>query len=350
MAVPRIRFGKISLITTHVGNPFERLGFGVAGGGDADADGVSDYVIGAPGVGGNPARVLVVSGADHSLIHELIEPPVTFFGFDVGFAGDVNADGHDDLIVGAPIAGAAFEGRVDLISGLDGSTVWSFSDPQAGNLGASVSGLGDLNGDGVPEQAGGAIASGQPTGPNLTPGDHPTLPPGGEAFVLDGTDGSLLRTLRPAGTGGAFAFFFLHDAGDVDADGVRDIYVGDFGDTKGGRGYVFSGAVDERLRLINAENPGDGLGMGRGAGDINGDGHDDLLIGAFLNSEGNFQAGKCYIFAGKNGRQIRTFPLTVNNGQLGFDVVTLGDVNGDGLTDFLLTGLDQAYVVAGIAP
>ncbi len=321
-----------SLLVTHVGGPGERLGFSVSGRGDADGDGTPDYAIGAPAFFGNGVtpRVLVISGADHTVIHQLTGAPGTLFGFDVGFVGDVDDDGRDDLAVGSLTAGANIEGRVDVISGADGSTIWSRAGSTAvGLLGSAVTGLDDLNGDGVPEVGAGAVNA-------------------AIALVLDGTDGTVLHTLTPEPTAGAFAQFFIHDAGDVDADGVGDVYLGDFGDAIGGRGYVFSGKTGARLLLFDAENPTDGLGIGRGAGDVDDDGHADLLLGAYLNSDGAPQGGKCTLFSGRDGAAIRTFTLDVPNGQLGFDVVTLGDVTDDGVTDFLLTGLDRAYVVAGI--
>lgn len=321
---------------------FELLGFSVAAGGDVDADGVPDYAVGAPGFGGGPARVLILSGADHTVLHELTDGPGTRYGYDLHFAGDVDGDGHEDLLVGALLDStlAPNGGRVDLVSGRDGSLLWTHhGSTEGGALGSAVTGLADLDGDGIPEQGAGAAGGGQPIGPD---GVRP-----GEAFILDGATGEPVRTLRPNGTGGSFAQFFIHDAGDVDADGVGDVYVGDFNDAKGGRGYVFSGAADERLRLINAETPSDGLGMGRGAGDVDGDGHDDLLIGAFLSSAGARQGGRCWLVSGKSGRTLRTFTATVENAQVGFDVVRLGDVDGDSVTDWLLTGLDLAYVVAG---
>ncbi len=321
-----------SLLITHVGAAGERVGFGVGGRGDANGDGTPDYLIGAPAFFGNGVtpRVLVISGADHTTIHELSGAPGSLFGFDVGFVDDANGDGRDDVVVGALTAGANAEGRVDLISGADGSTLWSVSGTTAfGLLGSAVTGLDDLNKDGVPEVGAGEV--------NV-----------GVAHVFDGTDGTVLRTLTPEPTAGAFGQFFIHDAGDVDKDKVGDIYVGDFGDSIGGRGYVFSGKKDEVLHVFDAENPGDGLGIGRGAGDVDGDKRADLLLGAYLNSDGAAQGGKCSLYSGKTGDLIRTFTLTVPNGQLGFDVVTLGDVTADGVTDFLLTGLDRAYVVAGI--
>lgn len=331
-----------ALIHTVAGRAGERLGFSVAGGADLDGDGTPDYVIGAPGFFGNASRVLVLSGADHSVLYELTDGVGTLFGFDVNVAGDVDGDGLADILIGAITAGTDFQGRADVVSGADGSLVWSTFGPVASAfLGTGTGGLDDLNGDGVPEQGVGAAGAGQATDGVTT----------GAAYVLDGATGAILRELTPNGSGLAFGQFFVDNAGDVDGDGVGDIYVGDFADPEaGGRGYVFSGANPGRIRVFNGETVNDGLGIGRGAGDIDGDGHADLLIGAYLSSAGAFQGGKCWVFSGQNGQPLRTFTSTVPNGQVGFDVVTLGDIDGDGWTDFLLTGLDVAYVVAGEAP
>lgn len=331
-----------SVLNTVVGSQFEVLGFGVAAGGDADADGVPDYALGAPSFPGLPSRVLVFSGANHLQLLEIQDPSGSRLGFDLHFIDDVNGDGHDDLVAGATTdsTAAAGAGRVDVISGADGSVLWSQTGLSAGAaLGSAVSSLGDLNGDGIAEVGAGAFGAGRALGPNqIRPG---------EAYVLDGATGAYLQTFEPNGTGGAFGQFFVHDAGDVDADGVSDVYVSDFSDKIGGRGYVFSGATGDKLRQINAENPGDGLGMGRGAGDVDGDGFDDLLIGAFTSSDGAAQAGKCYVVSGKNGQYLRTYTATLSGAQVGFDVVRLGDANADGWTDFLLTGQGVAYVVSG---
>jgi len=138
---------------------------------------------------------------------------------------------------------------------------------------------------------------------------------------------------------------------------VSDIYIGDTGDgarvgtasaiTFQGRAYVFSGATGERLRTIAGDHAGDGLGIGRGAGDIDGDGHADLILGAWLESSAAVQGGKVYLVSGRNGQTLRTMTGTVAGAQLGFDVVALGDVSGDGVADYLVTGAQVAYVVLG---
>jgi len=337
-----------AVLHTIVGAPNERMGYGASGGGDVNADGIPDYVLGAPGIGRNPARVIVVSGADHSILLTIPGAPGTFLGFDVGFVKDINGDGHDDVIAGAPISspgGLVQAGVVNVYSGATGALIWSAAGTQSGgNFGTAVTGLPDLNGDGIPEVGVGAAGELKDSGPAKIPG--------GLAYILSGADGSVVRPLLPMGTALAFGFFFIHDAGDVNADGVHDVFVGDVADTVQkscfkGRGYVFSGATGEKLRNVPGENCGDGMGIGRGAGDVDGDGYDDILLGAYLNSEGNFQAGKCYLVSGKNGQYLRTFTATGNNTEVGFDVVSLGDVSGDGVPDWLLTGLDIAYVVAG---
>jgi hypothetical protein len=81
---------------------------------------------------------------------------------------------------------------------------------------------------------------------------------------------------------------------------------------------------------------------------VDGDGYADLLIGAFIDPDGAPQGGQVSIVSGKNGQLRRTFTGTVALAQIGFDVVNLGDVTGDGITDFLLTGNDVAHVVAGV--
>lgn len=331
-----------TLLHTVAGASFNRLGYSVAGIGDVDLDGVPDYAVGGPALlgapGPQPGRVLVLSGADHSVIADIAGPTDrTFFGFDLNKAGDVNGDGRADLVVGAPLFSQGHKanlGQAHVFSAHDGTLLWTYTGTEQNDLvGAGISGLDDLDGDGIPEQAAGGIGAGAQGN--------------GRTFVIAGADGSLLDTLKPVGTDGGMGYFFVHDAGDVDADGVGDIFVGDFSDENGGRAYVFSGADRRRLRVFNAEAEGDGFGIGRGAGDVDGDGRADVFVAAYLESSAAFQGGKAYLFSGARGDLIRTMTGTVPGAQLGFDALPVGDVNADGKIDFLITGIDVAHVVAG---
>ncbi|HKY34073.1 MAG TPA: integrin alpha [Candidatus Polarisedimenticolia bacterium] len=331
-----------SLLHTVAGAPFNRLGHGVTGLGDVDADGVPDYAVSGPGSFGGPfpqlGRVMMISGATHSVLADRSGPShFSFFGYDIGRAGDVDQDGRPDLIVGAPFHSAAgqFSGSIHLISGRDGSTLRTHpgSGPQV-FFGTGVSRVADQDGDGRDEHAVGASGG----------GTFRT----GEAYILSGSDGSIQRVLKAKQqTGFAFGDFFVHDAGDIDADGKGDIYVGDYADANGaGLGYVFYGGRDDR-RLFPPESATDGLGPGRGAGDVDGDGHDDLVIAAFTSGAGAPGAGKMFVFSGRNGKVIRTMTGTAAGELLGFDALAVGDVNGDGRIDFLITGTTTAHLILG---
>jgi len=327
-----------------MGNAFEQLGYSVCGPGDVNGDGVPDYAMGGIGVfgapGPQPGRLLVLSGADDSVLLDVAGPADrTFFGYDSNAAGDLNGDGTPDLIVGAPLANTALAraGSVHAISGVDGSILWTYSGEGAFYfLGTGVSGVGDLDGDGTPEVATATFQGGNQGV--------------GEGYILDGTDGSVKHVLKPKQKyfSTNFGTFFVHNAGDTDADGVNDVYIGDFGNpTQPGVAYIWSGANPEERRAIVGELPPGGFGIGRGVGDVDGDGYDDLYLAAFRSSDGAVLAGKSAVYSGRNLKVIRTMTGNVANSFLGFDALGLGDVNADGEIDFLLTGVSVAHVIAG---
>jgi FG-GAP repeat protein len=335
-----------ALLNVVTGSASNRLGFSVAGVGDINKDGFPDYAVGGPGRFNAPApqngRVIVLSGKDHSVIYDLAGTHRSFFGYDVNAAGDVNGDSYPDIIAGAPLVSesAFFAGRVFTISGRDGSTLWHQDGiSQESFLGTGVSGVADLDGDGLPEQAVGA--SGVVNGRRQS----------GQAYVLRGQNGAFLRTLKPSSTACDFGDFYVHASDDVNGDAVPDIYVADFCDNRlgplTGRAYVFSGSGEEKLRVFNGEIAGDSFGAGRPVHDLDGDGVPEFIISANLSDAAAEDGGKTYLFSGKTGKILRTMTGTVPHLELGFDALPLGDVNGDGRTDFLLTGIDVAYVVAG---
>jgi hypothetical protein len=200
-----------------------------------------------------------------------------------------------------------------------------------------VSGLGDIDHDGRPDQ----VAAAPGAGPSNL----------GAAFVYSGRDGHTLRTLEPDPTAISFGQFFTHDAGDVDRDGIDDILISDVADNEvasgAGKAYIFSGRTGDRLWVFRGEAAGDGFGCGRGVGDVDHDHHADLLLASFNSSAGAPSGGKVFLYSGKDGHVLRTFTGNVANAKLGFDAIAIGDVDRDHSTDFLITGVDVAHVVAG---
>lgn len=313
-----------------------RFGHSMADAGDVNNDGVNDIVVGA-NTSGSGGRVFVFSGATGEQLRVFnAEGTGHNFGFGVGGAGDVNQDGFDDVLVEAPNASpAGFDsGRAYIFSGIDGSLIRTFDGESNGNLfGNGAAGTGDVDGDGIGDQIVGAPGAGTD----------------GKAYVFSGVDGSLIFDTFAEPGGRSYGTFFVAGAGDVNNDGTLDVYVGDFG-ANGGRGkaYVYSGATGDPLLVVSGR-PGDGVGPGRSAGDVNNDSYDDIIVGFWTNSTGAGTAGKAVVYSGRTGAKMRSITSTTAGENMGFDAVGLGDVNGDGKIDFLVSAATQnrVYLVAG---
>ncbi|MGB0513638.1 MAG: integrin alpha [Wenzhouxiangellaceae bacterium] len=324
-------------IARHDGNPGEFLGFSGSNAGDLDGDGINDYAA------GSIVRVVAWSGNTHEVLWETVRPGENF-GFDLDTAGDIDGDGLSEVIVGAsaasingPASGAAY-----LLSGSDGSILWTQNGAEAfDRMGSAVGRLADVDADGVRDVVVGVRSGG--------------LKDRGQALALSGVDGSILYDMRPAGLPNTpvstYATFHAAGGGDVDGDGLADIFVGDFAARRGppnsasGRAYVYSGANGAKLLQFEAENNGDGIGPGRIVPDADGDGLADIFVAAF--TFGPNAEGIAYLHSGADGELLRTMTGTQPNAFLGVDAFSAGDVNFDGIPDYVLTGFEVVHVILG---
>ncbi|MGH8567416.1 MAG: integrin alpha [Gammaproteobacteria bacterium] len=177
--------------------------------------------------------------------------------------------------------------------------------PQAdARFAEAVAGIGDVNGDGVTDLLVGAPF--QTLVGNLNQG---------QAFVFSGADRSLLFTLNhPAPQGLALFGSAVAGIGDVNRDGRAELLVGAPGQRVGGlanqgQAYVVSGADGRLLLTLDNPIPQADAAFGAavaGAGDVNGDGAPDLLVGA---PEQDSSRGQAYVFSGADGRLLRTLVL-----------------------------------------
>ena len=327
---------------------FERVGTDVAAAGDVDGDGFGDVIVGAPATGGNPGRAYVLRGPDGSLLHTLASGiGGDAFGSAVSSTKDLDGDGCDDLIVGAPnddTAGAN-AGRAYVYSGSSGAPIRSHDGLGAGdNFGSSVGFVMDRDHDGSGDYLVGAFNAGAAGA--------------GQAYVFSGLNGGLDCTLDTDATGVNFGLFFSGFAGDVNADGEPDFFVADWGNTapgpSTGRVFVYSGVDCSEILVLTGDRAGAGFGIGRGwAGDYDGDGHDDLFFGSWLHPLGGPGAGRGEVRSGLDGSLLASFTGDVDGSNLGFDAAGLGDIDGDGVGDFVLTAASHAnsrgaaYTVTG---
>lgn len=337
------------------------FGASVASAGDVDGDGHDDLIVGAPhhdGAQANVGSAFLFSGSSTGLSASPTwqvdgTQPGARFGFEVASAGDVNGDGYDDVLVSALLhddasaPGVTDEGLVELYlgssTGLATTPAWTFAGGQDfAWLGRSVASVGDLNGDGYSDVALSA------------PRYQSSASTLGRVFVFHGSATGLPATPNTVLDGDAYAYLGTQvaSAGDVNADGFDDLVVGAglrmepvAGDTSASQALLFagsaSGLVTTPAWTLTETQSEELLGFSvAGAGDVDGDGHDDVLIGAPWHDGLYTEQGRVLAFHGSGtglgGTAAIVLAGSAEGEAFGAAISSAGDTGGDGHDDVLV--------------
>jgi hypothetical protein len=365
------------------------MGASVASAGDVNADGYADVIVGASAfdasadrqgaaflflgsasgiADGNPATADAQLDSDAAPIDT---------GFSVA-AGDVNGDGYSDVIVGSPVYtdGQQAEGGALVFLGsgrgiADGNQDSAYgqleSDQASAAMGYSVASAGDVNGDGYSDVIVGA--------PFYDAGTSDE----GAAFVFLGSQGGIgdgnPLSAHAQLEGDQFEAQMgrcVASAGDVNGDGYADVIVGanlyDADQASEGAAFVFlgsaSGIPDGNPATAHAQLESDQAGatLGRSvasAGDVNGDGYADVIVGAEGYDAGESNEGAAFVFLGSATGIADGNPDTAHaqlesdqiDAHFGYSVASAGDVNGDGYSDVIAGGqlYDGGHSDEGVA-
>jgi hypothetical protein len=333
------------------------FGYSVGTAGDVNGDGYDDIIVGAYHYKDFTGRVYVYAGNANGLRASPLstitgEGRSTYFGRLVRAAGDVNGDGYDDVVVGAP-AHDLWTGRVYIYagspSGLGATPIFTAGGEGASNsFGRSAGAAGDVNGDGYSDVVVGA------------PGYDDFR---GRIYVYTGSADGLGVVPTFTATGEEVKGHFGYSAstaGDVNRDGYDDLIVGaDFQSKNTGWVYVYAGSINglSATPIFTATGEGEHNYFGYSvstAGDTNGDGYDDVIVGAY---HYNASTGRVYVYPGNaNGLSITPIFSATGEGpasSFGRSVGTAGDVNGKGRADLVIGayGYDEytgrAYLYLG---
>lgn len=332
------------------------FGISVSSAGDVNNDGYNDVIIGARDYDNgqtNEGVAFVYYGSDTGLsvtANWTMESnkPGARFGSSVASAGDVNNDGFDDVIIGAPelSSGQSKEGKVFVYhgsaSGLSTTPNWTKESNKAGaRMGESVASAGDINGDGYSDIIVGANRWNN-TGSNQ-----------GRVYVYNGSSSGLSSVeswARQSYTVSAYYGTCVASAGDVNNDGYDDILIaaisnGQTGQENEGRIWVYLGSASGLkasplwMKEGNKKNVRLGSSLSS-AGDVNGDGYDDIIVGALGATNGQSLEGIAYVYHGKSSGLNSVAAWTMESNQatayLGRSVSSAGDVNNDGFDDVII--------------